>query len=289
MGPATALRHSPGLGCVHRSSFGEDEGSAVPHTMFMKQVCPPATVWIPIVAAEESRSSELEERPGQGPIRRSCSLQPENFVSRSWIRKRGEVSCSSSVQATFRACWVTQAESGFRVAPATCTLPVPSSTKNSTYSGTVALAEAWARCTHTLGQVSDDESQFGERVGQTKGRTDIGPEIVEAPAEVLNEGVRGDDDPGGTVSLQSSHGAKSSLQASVVGLERVVGMDLGVMEGRRQQRARIDSVPIGGDLDGRDSGPIDRSLQEVAGCFGVPGGERKTSMTRPNWSMARNR
>jgi hypothetical protein len=50
-------------------------------------------------------------------------------------------------------------------------------------------------------------------------------------------------------------------------------MDLGVMEGRRQQlseRARIDSVPIGNDLDGRDPGPIDRSLEEVAGCFGVP-------------------
>jgi len=35
--------------------------------------------------------------------------------------------------------------------------------------GTVALAEAWARWTHTLGQVSDDESQFSERVGQTEG------------------------------------------------------------------------------------------------------------------------
>jgi hypothetical protein len=59
----------------------------------------------------------------------------------------------------------------------------------------------------------------------------------------------------------------------VVGLRRVVGMDLGVMEGGRHQlseRARIDSVPIGGDLDGRDSGPIDGSLEEVAGCFGVP-------------------
>jgi hypothetical protein len=119
--------------------------------------------------------------------------------------------------------------------------------------GTIALAEAWARWTHTLGQVSDNESQFSERGGETEGRTDIGPEIVEAPAEVLNEGVRGDDDPGGTVSLQPAHRSKSSLQASVVGLKRVVGMDLGVMEGRRQQlseRARIDSVPIGGDLDG---------------------------------------
>jgi len=132
--------------------------------------------------------------------------------------------------------------------------------------GTVAFAEAWARWTDTLGQVSDNESQFSKRVGQTEGRTDIGPEIVEAPAEVLNEGVRGDDDPGGTVSLQPAHRSKSGLQASVVGLKRVVGMDLRVMEGRRQQlieRARIESAPIGGDLDGRDPGPIDRSLEEA--------------------------
>jgi hypothetical protein len=135
------------------------------------------------------------------------------------------------------------------------------------------LAEAGARWTHTLGQVSDDESQFSERVGQTEGWTDICPEIVEASAEVLNEGEGGDDDPGGKVSLQPAHRSKPSLQASVVGLQRVVRMDLGVMEGRRQQlseRARIDSVPIGNDLDGRDPGPIDRSLEEVAGCFGVP-------------------
>ena len=55
-------------------------------------------------------------------------------------------------------------------------------------SGAVALTEAWARWTDTLGQASDNEGQFSERVGQTEGRTDIGPEIVEAPAEVLNEG-----------------------------------------------------------------------------------------------------
>ncbi len=41
----------------------------------------------------------------------------------------------------------------------------------------------------------------GIGVGQTEGRTNIGPEIVEAPAEVLDEGMAGDDDPRGTVSL----------------------------------------------------------------------------------------
>ena len=44
--------------------------------------------------------------------------------------------------------------------------------------------------------MSDQQGQLGEGVGQTEGRTDIGAEIVEAPAEVLDEGVAGDDHPG---------------------------------------------------------------------------------------------
>jgi hypothetical protein len=67
--------------------------------------------------------------------------------------------------------------------------------------GAVALAEARARWTDTLGGVSDHEGQFGERVGKPGGRRHVGPEIVEAPAEVLDEGVAGDDDPGGAVAL----------------------------------------------------------------------------------------
>jgi hypothetical protein len=39
----------------------------------------------------------------------------------------------------------------------------PSSASGAT--GTVALAQAWARWTHTLSRVSDNESQFSERVG----------------------------------------------------------------------------------------------------------------------------
>src|SRR6266511_419702 len=67
--------------------------------------------------------------------------------------------------------------------------------------GTVALAEARTRWTDKLGRVSDHEGQFGERVGKPGGRRHVGPEIVEAPAEVLDEGVRSDDDPGGAVAL----------------------------------------------------------------------------------------
>ena len=58
----------------------------------------------------------------------------------------------------------------------------------------------------------------------------------------------------------------------MVGLDGVVRMDLRVMEGRRQQLvedSRVDPIPVGGDLDGRDPGPADRSLEEAAGCLGV--------------------
>ena len=52
-----------------------------------------------------------------------------------------------------------------------------------------------------MGWVSDDQGQFRERIGKPRDGRYVGPEIVEAPAEVLNEGVRGNDDPGGSVSL----------------------------------------------------------------------------------------
>src|SRR6266540_4098565 len=58
-------------------------------------------------------------------------------------------------------------------------------------------------------RVSDNEGQFGEGIGETEGRTHIGPEIVEAPAEVLDESMASDDHPGGTVTLQPAHRAKS--------------------------------------------------------------------------------
>jgi len=42
--------------------------------------------------------------------------------------------------------------------------------------------------------VSDHEGQFGEGVGKSSGRRYVDSEIVEASAEVLDEGMAGDDD-----------------------------------------------------------------------------------------------
>ncbi len=91
-------------------------------------------------------------------------------------------------------------------------------------------------------------------------------------AQVLDEGVAGDDHPGGTVSLQSSHGSKPGFEPSMVGLERVVCMDLGVMERGREQLVEdpgVDPVPVGGDLHGCGPSSIERPREEPAGGFGV--------------------
>src|SRR6266545_5007151 len=103
------------------------------------------------------------------------------------------------------------------------------------YGGTVALAKARARWTYPSRHVSDHEGQFGERVGETSRRSHIGPEVVEAPAEVLDEGVPADDHPRSSVTFQPSHWSKALLETPVVGLERIVRMGLRVVEGRQEQ------------------------------------------------------
>jgi len=104
------------------------------------------------------------------------------------------------------------------------------------------------------------------------------------PGGGSGRGVPGNDDPGGSISLQSSHGSKSGFEASVVGLYGVVGMDLCVMQGRRQQfveDAGLDPVPVGGDLGRRDPSSIARAKNRRAASL-FRRGERNTSMTWPN-------
>jgi len=98
--------------------------------------------------------------------------------------------------------------------------------------GTVALAEVSVWRTQSVGPMSDHQGQLGERVSEAGRERCLGSEVVEASAKVLDEGMPGNDDPGGAITLQPPHGLESSLQPSVVGLEWVVGMDVRVMEGR---------------------------------------------------------
>jgi hypothetical protein len=80
----------------------------------------------------------------------------------------------SVATASPAACRAPKPRSNYTVALSYSWMSPPSTSRrptflSRTYRGTVALAEAGARWTHTLGQVSDDESQFSERVGQTEG------------------------------------------------------------------------------------------------------------------------
>src|SRR6266545_5068793 len=133
------------------------------------------------------------------------------------------------------------------------------------WNGTVALTEGRASRTSQPCHVSNHRGQLCEGVGEAGARRDVGPEVVVATAKVLNEGMSGEDDPGGAVSLQSAHRAEPRLQAPVVGLKGVVGTDLRAMKGRRQhliQNPRVDSVPVGHDVGGSDSGALDSLSEE---------------------------
>src|SRR2546427_7475108 len=133
--------------------------------------------------------------------------------------------------------------------------------------GTVALVEEGTRWADSPGWMSDHHGQFGECVGESSGRRHVGAEIEEAAAEVLDEGMPGDDHFGRTVSLQPSHGSESGLEASVVGLQRVVRMDLRAMECGRQQLvedAGVDAVPVGRDLHRLHPVAIDRLGEELS-------------------------
>jgi len=70
--------------------------------------------------------------PVDGNVRNTSSNVPTNFESRSRIRRL--VLWSSPSMARFRACRVTQAESGWAVTPARWTRRAESSMKNRTYS-----------------------------------------------------------------------------------------------------------------------------------------------------------
>ena len=57
----------------------------------------------------------------------------------------------------------------------------------------------------------------------------IGGEFVVAAADVLNEGVPGDDSPGADVGFQAAHRSQPSFQLGVVGFDPVIGVPFDAM------------------------------------------------------------
>src|SRR5206468_10401106 len=74
-------------------------------------------------------------------------------------------------------------------------------------------------------------------------------------AEVLNEGVPGDDNCRRPVRIEAAHRAEARLQPAVVGLDAVVGVRVDVVEGPREEVVHHPDVArrlVGDDLDGSD-------------------------------------
>jgi hypothetical protein len=72
-------------------------------------------------------------------------------------------------------------------------------------------------------------------------------------ADFLHERVPSDHDHGSTVGIESTHGAESALELTVVGFDPVVPIPLGAMPCLRSEfveQPRVNRRPVGGDLTG---------------------------------------
>ena len=81
-----------------------------------------------------------------------------------------------------------------------------------------------------------------------------------------------------------------ALEATVIGLDVVVGVPLRAVPGRWQQslqHRRVHRRLIGGDLDRCDLGRPDRPLENRWAAVASRRADTNTSMICPNWSTAR--
>jgi transposase len=95
---------------------------------------------------------------------------------------------------------------------------------------------------------SNRQGEVVERDGQPLAGRHLDRQLIVASPDVLHERMTGNDDPGATVLLESSHRSQSCLQAAVIGLDPVVGVPLGAVPGRRQQvlqHDRVGRLPLG--------------------------------------------
>ncbi len=117
----------------------------------------------------------------------------------------------------------------------------------------------------------------------------VDAEFVVSAAEILDEGVPGSDDLGGAETFQSPHRPQSGLQPAVIGLDLVVGIPGVDVVGGGQlfvEDPRVGRGAVGGHL-GR-APPWDRArVKNRRAAAGSRFSEARTSMTWPNWSIAR--
>jgi hypothetical protein len=138
--------------------------------------------------------------------------------------------------------------------------------------------------------VSDRLGKLVKRDRQPPGRWLLDRQLVVPSTNVLDKGMARDDHPGAAVSLEASHRPQPGLEASVIGLDVVVGIPLSAMPRRWQQllqHHRIRRCLVGYDFAGSGPGRAERLLEEPTGGLASRHAETNTSMTCPNWSIAR--
>jgi predicted transposase YbfD/YdcC len=99
---------------------------------------------------------------------------------------------------------------------------------------------------------SDRQGQLGECLCYAPAGKDLDADLVVPAAEVLHEGVPGDDYLGGPIGSKSPHRSEPVLELAVIGLDRIVRMALDVMPRLRHQfleHSRVDRSGIGDHLD----------------------------------------
>src|SRR4051812_5127884 len=86
--------------------------------------------------------------------------------------------------------------------------------------GAVALSRRWARRT-LLRCCSDGSGELVERCDEPGGHRGAEFDVIVTAAQVLDEGMSGDD-LGGPIGLESAHRSQSALELAVIGLDPIV-------------------------------------------------------------------
>jgi hypothetical protein len=92
-------------------------------------------------------------------------------------------------------------------------------------------------------------------------------------ADVLHESVPGDDDRSSELGLEPAHRPQAPFQLSVIGLDPVVGVLLGVVPDARSQLiedTRVDRRLVSNDLHRGDLGGVQRLGKKAACRCGAP-------------------
>src|SRR5829696_1023966 len=139
--------------------------------------------------------------------------------------------------------------------------------------GTVALGRPTAGWNGDPAPESDRQGQLRKGSGHSSGRWLLDGQLVVSTANVLDEGVPGQDHPGAAILLEAAHWSQPRLQPAMVAFDPVVAIPIGAVPGGRHQllqHRRVHRRLIGGDLDGHNLGHSDRPLKEAASCHDIP-------------------